>query len=121
MQWPPNISFFFFHFRPGRPKIVTKFWTFGSQDDLVSLKPLTIFTEQRNINKVIFARVTSVNSSAANADISALSASEKMLPKCTLSFLQSSFCRKLRVYFGNFFSDAESAETTADSKNYFCR
>ena len=43
----------------------------------MSLKLLTILTDQSYISKVTFARVTSVKSSASYADISALSASEK--------------------------------------------
>ena len=44
----------------------------------MSLKPLTILTDQSYISKVTLTRVTSVKSSASNADISALSASEKI-------------------------------------------
>ena len=47
----------------------------------MSLKPLTIITDQSYISKVTFTRVTSVKSSASNADISALSASEKEVAK----------------------------------------
>ena len=54
----------------------------------MSLKPLTILTDQSYISKVTFARVTSVKSSASNADISALSASEQKLPKLYLQKLQ---------------------------------
>ena len=79
----------------------------------MSLKPLTILTDQSYISKVTFARVTSVKSSASNADISALSASEKKLPKLYLQKLQKQDCRKLRVHLGNFFSDAESADIFA--------
>ena len=43
-------------------KRVTKFPTFGSQDDLVSLKLLAILMDQSSIKKVIFARVTSEKS-----------------------------------------------------------
>ena len=67
----------------------------------MSLKPLTILTDQSYISKVTFARVTSVKSSASNADISALSASEKKLQKFYLQKLQKQDCRKLRVQLCN--------------------
>ena len=35
------------------------------------------------------------------------------LQSCTLSFLQSCFCSFCRYNFGNFFSDAESADISA--------
>ena len=35
------------------------------------------------------------------------------LQSCTLSFLQSCFCSFCRYKFGNFFSDAESADISA--------
>ena len=53
----------------------------------MSLKPLTILSDQSYISKVTFAKVTSEKSSASNADISALSASEKKLPKLYLQKL----------------------------------
>ena len=66
----------------------------------MSLKPLTILTDQSYISKVTFARVTSVKSSASNTDISALTASEKKLPKLYLQKLQKQDCRNLKFYFG---------------------
>ena len=72
----------------------------GSLNDFVSLKLLTILTDQSYISKVTLTRVTSVKSSASNADISALSASEKKFPKLYLQKLQKQDC-KLRVQLCN--------------------
>ena len=71
----------------------------------MSLKPLTILTDQSYISKVTFARVTSVKSSASNADISALSASEKEVAKVVPAEtaepgLQKAEGTTLKFYFG---------------------
>ena len=70
----------------------------------MSLKPLTILTDQSYISKVTFARVTSVKSSASNADKSALSASEKVakvVPAETAETgLQKAEGTTLQFYFG---------------------
>ena len=70
----------------------------------MSLKPLTILTDQSYISKVTFVKVTSVKSSASNADISALSASEKVakvVPVETAETgLQKAEGTTLQFYFG---------------------
>ena len=71
----------------------------------MSLKPLTILTDQSYISKVTFTRVTSVKSSASNADISALSASEKKVAKVVPAEtaetgLQKAEGTTLQFYFG---------------------
>ena len=71
----------------------------------MSLKPLTILTDQSNISKIIYARVTSVKSSAAGRYISTFIIRKKKVAKVVPAETAETGLQKaegitLQFYFG---------------------
>ena len=95
-----------------------KFW---SKIENVPQSPIGVFSilsylgVERCRKLIVLSISTSISKKLPyyQQQLFAVSALQKKLPSCTLSFLQCPFCTFCKSNFVNFFSDAESADVSA--------